>query len=412
MSAQTPSGSTPAPLDSRARRPPADWDPLSETAVADPFAAHAHLRSRCPVAFSERWGGFWALTRYEDIVAAALDTDTFISGQKTTIPDSTGPGRPPRPPLECDRPQHTQYRRVLAPYFSKERIREWEPKIRTIAVQLLEPVLAEPECDLLAEVALPMPAVVLCAMLQLPSEDWRLLKSWSLEIIDAARSEDAARHRTANDAIYGYVRTVVEDRRGAPRDPEADLITGLLDLRVNGQPLDDDEITGVIRLLLQAGHNTTTNGIGSAFMHLAAHPDAQARLRDRPELIPEAVDEILRAFSPAQLMGRSLARPVEIHGRPLEPGDKVALLWAAANRDPAVFDDPDTVDLERGGNRHVAFGYGIHRCLGADLARTEMRIAIEELLARTTAFHLVGPAPQVGWPSVGPASVPVRLRPA
>lgn len=161
-----------------AERVEADWDPLADAAMTDPFDAHTQLRSQCPVAFSDRWGGFWALTRHDDIVAAALDTDTFISGQKTTIPDSTGPGRPPRPPLECDRPEHTHYRRVLAPYFSKEHVRDWEPRIRAIADELFDAALTQAECDLLSEVALPMPAIVLCAMLQLPSEDWRLLKTW------------------------------------------------------------------------------------------------------------------------------------------------------------------------------------------------------------------------------------------
>jgi cytochrome P450 len=182
-----------------------------------------------------------------------------------------------------------------------------------------------------------------------------------------------------------------------------------LELRVDGRLLDDNEVAGIIRLLLQAGHNTTTNGIGSAFRYLAVHGDEQARLRDDPSLVPTAVDEILRAVSPAQLLARTVEREVEIRGCPLHVGDKVGLFWASANRDPAAFDDPDRIDLTRTPNRHVAFGYGIHRCIGAHLARLEMCIAVEEILARTSRFELIGDAPEAGWPNIGPRAVPVRI---
>lgn len=391
-------------------RPAADWDPLDPAAVEDPFATHAHLRDVCPVARSERWGGFWSLMRHEDVLAASLDTETFISGEKTTIPDSTGPHRPPRPPLEVDRPEHTHYRRLLAPYFSAEQARQLEPRIREIAAELIHTAIAELECDLVPTVAVPMPALVLCAVLGLPSEDWSFLKRSTAEVIEAGRAVDPERHARANDAIYAYVHSVVEARRAAQLDPGTDIITGLMELAVDGRQLDDDQVTGVVRLLLQAGHNTTTNGLGSAFRYLAAAPQEQARLREDPTLIPAAVDEILRAFSPAQMLARTVTREVEMCGRTLHPGDKVGLFWASANRDPAVFADPERVNLTRAPNRHVAFGYGIHRCLGAHLARTEMCVAVEAILARTRRFDLVGPAPEIGWPHIGPRSVPVRFQ--
>ncbi|HEX4012185.1 MAG TPA: cytochrome P450 [Solirubrobacteraceae bacterium] len=387
----------------------ADWDPLDPAAVADPFGAHADLRERCPVARSDRWGGFWGLTRYEDIVAVALDTETFISGEKTTIPDSTGPGRPPRPPLEADRPEHTHYRRLLAPYFSAQRARELEPEMRSIAAELIDAAVAAGECDLVPAVALPMPALVLCLLLGLPADDWSFLKRSTTEVIEAGRAGDVERHAHANDAMYGYVHAVVEARRAADLDPRRDLITGLLQPMGDGRRLDDDQVTGIVRLLLQAGHNTTTNGLGSAFRHLGSEVGEQDRLRANPGLIPTAVDEILRAFSPAQFLARTVTREVELHGQTLCPSDKLGLFWTAANRDPDVFADPDRVDLARAPNRHVAFGYGIHRCIGAHLARTELCVAVEELLARTTRFELVGPAPEIGWPHIGPRTVPTRL---
>ncbi|MFZ0380673.1 MAG: cytochrome P450 [Solirubrobacteraceae bacterium] len=388
----------------------ADWDPLDPVAVEDPFGVHARLREGCPVARSERWGGFWSLMRHEDVIAAALDTETFISGEKTTIPDSTGPDRPPRPPLEVDRPEHTHYRRLLAPYFSAEQARRLEPRIREIAAQLIDAAIAAQECDLVPTVAVPMPALVLCALLGLPSEDWSFLKRWTTEVIEAGRAGEPERHARANDAIYSYVHGVVEGRRAVRLDPRVDIITGLLELEVDGRRLDDDRVTGVVRLLLQAGHNTTTNGLGSAFRYLGSVFDQQARLREDPVLIPAAVDELLRAFSPAQMLARTVTRDVEVCGQTLRRGEKVGLFWAAANRDPDVFPDPERIDLTRSPNRHVAFGYGIHRCLGAHLARTEICIAVEEILARTTRFELAGPAPEIGWPHIGPRSVPVRFR--
>lgn len=156
------------------------------------------------------------------------------------------------------------------------------------------------------------------------------------------------------------------------------------------------------------GHNTTVNGLASAFRYLGAQPREQARLRDDPSLIPAAVDEILRAFSLAQMLGRTVGREVQVGGRTLLPGDRVGVFWASANRDPDAFPDPERIDLTRAPNRHVAFGYGIHRSLGAHLARTEMYVAVEEILARTIRFELVGAAPEIGWPRIGPRSVPVR----
>ena len=265
--------------------------------------------------------------------------------EKTTIPDSTGPQRPPRPPLEVDRPEHTPYRRLLAPYFSAEQARQLEPRIREIAAELIHTAIAERECDLVPTVAVPMPALVLCAVLGLPSEDWSFLKRSTAEVIEAGRAVDPERHARANDALYSYVHSVVEARRAAQLDPGTDIITGLMELVVDGRQLDDDQVTGVVRLLLQAGHNTTTNGLGSAFRYLAAAPQEQARLREDPTRIPAAVDEILRAFSPAQMLARTVTREVQMGGRTLRPGDKVGLFWASANRDPEVFADPERVNL-------------------------------------------------------------------
>jgi cytochrome P450 len=391
-------------------RCPVDWDPLSPATVADPFATFSDLRTECPVAHSDRWGGFWALTRHDDIVAAALDTDVFISGKKATIPDSAGADRPPRPPLESDRPQHTEYRRLLAPYFTPGRAEQSREQIRAIAVDLIESAIELGDCDLVPVVALPLPALVLCSFLALPSDDWTRLKQWTAAVIDAARAGDQETHAAANEALYGYVRSVVEDRRAQPHEPAVDPITGLLELEINGRLLDDDEVTGVVRLLLQAGHNTTTNGIGSAYRYLASHPGDQARLRADPGLIPTAVDELLRAFSPAQLLARTLTRDVELHGKTMHAGEKVALFWASANRDSTIFEDPETIDLGRKPNRHVAFGHGIHRCIGAHIARLEICIAIEKLLERTSSVELIGDAPEIGWPHIGPSAVPVRIQ--
>jgi len=387
---------------------PSDWDPLDPIAVADPIAEHARLRLQCPVAHSDQWGGFWALSKYDDIVRATEDTDTFRS-YKSNIPPSTGANDPPRAPLEIDPPDHDGYRKLLNPYFAPRIIRAFEPEIRRIAGELLDDVIAAGETDVVPALAFPMPVRVLCAFLGLPDEDAIQIKTWANDVIAAAIGGDKEGHARANASIYAYNEEQVALRRANPRDPDTDLMTGLLVGHIDGHPLGDAEVAGILRLLLAAGHGTTTNAIGSTVRYLAENPDDQRTLRDEPALVPNAIEEILRMWSPSRALGRLARRDSEYGGREIASGDRVALLWASANRDADAFENPDTVDIHRRPNPHIAFGHGIHTCLGSPLARAELRIVVEELFARTSSVAIAGDVSTANWPHIGPTRLPVRF---
>jgi cytochrome P450 len=386
-----------------------DWDPLSLDVEPDPTGAHARLRRECPVAYSDRFGGFWTLTRYDDVVAVARDVDTYRSSEKTTIPDSA-PGRPPRPPLESDPPEHSDYRRVLNPYFLPRRMRALEPAIRRLADELLDGIVGRGPVDFVTHFSNPYPVSVLCAFLGLPQEHWAQIKAWANDVLRAGRAEDRPAQLEANRKFYAYVEAVVEQRAAGRRDPRDDVISGLLSAHVNGSSLSHDGVAGVIRLLLQAGHGTTTNGLGSAVRYLAEDPQLQAQIRQNPGMVPLFVEEVLRMWTPARLLARTASRDTNIHGRTIRKGEKIALMWSAANRDASVFDDSDGFHIRRP-NRHVAFGYGIHTCLGGPLARTELRVAVERILARTSSIASAGPAEMAPWPHIGPRTLPLELLP-
>jgi cytochrome P450 len=385
-----------------------DWDPLAPDAVVDPIAAHARLRREAPVAYSDRWNGFWAFATYDDVVAATRDPATF-SSHKASVPPSTGPNDPPRAPLEIDPPRHDAYRRLLNPYFSPRHIAAVEPMVRRIAVELIDDVVAAGELDVVPALTFPMPVKVLCAFLGIPDEDSTQIKTWANDVIDAARSGDKVAHRKANDAIYSYIETIVADRRANRQDPQFDLISRLVQGFVDERRLTDAEIAGILRVILAAGHGTTTNAIGSLLRHLAEHPEDQERLRANRAEIPLAIEEILRVWAPSRALGRKVLRDVEVRGRTIHAGESVALIWSSANRDADVFERPDEVVIGRRPNKHLTFGHGIHTCLGAPLARMELRVVAEEILDRTSFIESAGAPHMANWPHIGPDSLPLRF---
>jgi len=390
--------------------PTPDWAPLAPENNGDPTRINAQLREKCPVAWSDEFGGFYTLSRYADVTTAALDTATFCSAQKTTIPHSTDPGRPPRAPIEIDPPMHGYYREMLNRFFIPSRIRLLEPVIRRAARDGLGACVASGETDMVANFTFAMPSQVQCIFLGISVEDAISVKNMAYKVGAAAVAGDPVAHKEANDRIYQYVDTVIEARSKTPYDPD-DVISALLHEMIGERQLTHDEIAGVLRLFLQAGHIPTTNALGSIIRHLAATPKDQRRLREEPAMIPQAIEEILRFWTPARLLGRTTTRDVEVAGRLIPKGAKVGLNWSSANRDAETFEDPDTVNFDRKPNRHIAFGYGIHRCVGAPLAREQLRIAVEELLSLTEDFVLGGEPQNSTWNHIGPSKLPIRLTP-
>ena len=385
-----------------------DWDP----AASDPLLEQARMRRECPVGWTSRLGsGAWAVTRYEDVVAAARDTVTFSNRNEPRL------GPVPSPPIEVDRPEHTVYRRLLAPYFDQRRIAAMETVVRELCAHLLQPVLddgAAAPVDVAERFTYPFPARVLCELLRIPPSDYTRLKRWSDEVFnaDVLRDNDPARKAAANEQLRGYGRRLVSERRAMRLDPAEDLVTGLVSGEVDGQPLDPERIVALVRLLLSAGHNSTTSSLGIVFLHLARDPQAQRMLRERPALIPAAVMEFLRHESPVMATPRTVARDAEFGGRRLRAGEQVFLVWSSANRDDGHYAEPERCRFDRDPDDTMVFGRGIHFCLGRPLALLELRVATEELLARSGWIEVAGDVERTSWERYGVSRLPLRVTPA
>lgn len=383
-----------------------DWDPLDPETLRDPHATFAHLRDQCPVAYSGRWNGFWALTKYDDIVSVSADARTFINSVQNVVP-AVGFGK--RIPLHSDPPEHTFYRRALIPPFDEANILELEPIIRCHAVRLLEPIIRRGSGDIVRDFTYSLPVLVLCAFLGMPEEVAPEIKERSERYANALHTTDYAALQAESEGLYTYARNLVAERKAHPLDPKRDFTSALLATRIQGQPIADEVIVGGVRQMLVAGHLTLTLSIASAVKHLAEHPELQKLLRSEPARIPDAIEEFLRLYPPNRAFARTPSRDVEIRGRQIKKDEPVAMLWISGNRDADTYADPDEFDLDRCPNPHLSFGHGTHKCLGAPLARLEMRVALEELLGRTKNIALDGAVTWADWPEYGPTALPVRL---
>jgi cytochrome P450 len=386
----------------------ADWVPETGKSVEHRAAVYADLRQRCPIPRADDgWGGseFWALMRYDDIAAAVAQPEAFANAASVRLGIR-------RVPLESDPPEHGQIRRLLMPLFAPRAMAEREPMTRAIAVECLEALLGEGGGDAVKLVTRPFPTQVLLTWLGQPREDWARVKAWA----DASRPQrvrDAAHGqaiKTAEAALWDYAWAMVRDRQALPRDPASDPVTAMLNGQVDGAPIGEEMAVGMVRLAVAAGHDSTTQAVGICIRYLATHPDAQAMLRADPSRLRMAIEEILRVETPIVAMPRTVKQPVDLAGHHFEPGQRVMLYWASANRDPAAFEAPDECQLDRFPNRHMVFGSGIHLCAGAPLARLELRVVLEELLARTTAFGMAGEPTIQDMHQYGFTSLPVWVK--
>ncbi len=385
-----------------------DYDVLDTDYVADPYPVWDDLREQCPIAHTERWGGSWLPTRYSDVQRFAQDHHGFSSSDVgvLTFTDEERPPPPveiPLPPIDADQPDHTWTRRLMLPWFSHSRVAEYEPFTRELCNRLIDDFIDNGSADAAGDYARQIPVRVISLVLGVPDEMADTFTGWVQDFLEFAHEE--ARATRGRDAMVLYLLEQLEYRRQNPGD---DLISALLHTEVEGKPVDDLVIMGMAALTLIAGVDTTWSGIGSAMLHLATHPQDAKRLIDEPEIMPLAIEELLRAYSPVT-MARIATDDVEVAGCPIKAGDKVLMNFPGANRDPEVFEDPEQVILDRAQNRHVAFGAGIHRCAGSNLARMEMRVAVEVWLERIPEFRLADDA-EVTWAGGqvrGPRQVPV-----
>jgi cytochrome P450 len=383
-----------------------DFDVLDESYVSNPFPRWDELRQVCPIARTDRRGRAWLPTTYADVTAMARDIDHFSSANTSVIDSVDEPETPiltyGLPPITSDPPLHTWTRRLLLPWFSHARVESYEPMTRSLCGSLIDAHLDGGRADAAADYAQQIPVRVIGAILGIPEDLAETFTGWVRDTLEFADDPDRVQRGMFGIGYYLWDR--INERRDLDGD---DLLTYLLHTEVAGGSVDDMIVLGMAILTMIAGIDTTWSAIGSSLWHLATHDRDRERLVADPALMDTAVEELLRAYSPVT-MARVVTADVEFHGCPLKQGDKLLLNFPAANRDPAVFDRADEVVLDRQENRHVAFGSGIHRCAGSNLARMELRVALEEWLARVPVFHLAEGA-DVQWAG-GQVRGPRRLQ--
>jgi cytochrome P450 len=370
------------------------FNPMAPEFVEDPYPTYRRLREEDPVHQSPL--GFWVLTRYEDVVSSLRDPRmvkepiaAFVAARFGLPAPPTGMGLSM---LDRDPPDHTRLRGLVSKAFTPRVIEQLRPHIQGIVTRLLDKVEGEPGMDLIEQFAYPLPVIVICEMLGVPVADHERFKGWGLDIargLDAillpADSPVAERSMHARHALAAYFRELIAERRAAPRD---DMLSGLIAAEEAGDKLSEDELLATCILLLVAGHETTVNLIGNGTLALLRHPEQRKRLQEDPGLITTAVEELLRFDGPVQRTARIPSEDVTFGGKTIGKGEMVMPFIGAADRDPRQFPDPDRLDLGRTDNRHIAFGWGIHFCIGAPLARVEGQIAINTLLKRQPKLAL------------------------
>jgi cytochrome P450 len=401
---------------------PFEPKPLGDGYFQDPLSVFARMRAESPVTsvITPEGQRAWLITRYEDVRRALADPRLSKDWRKLRAP-----GFVPDPSvgflmahmLNADPPDHTRLRRLVQKAFTPGRVAGLRPRIEAITASLLDAMAATREADpagdgvidLITEFAFPLPMTVICELLGIPDGDREEFKTWSQVILSSTATFDE--YRAAGGAMYGYFTRLLADKRAAPAD---DLLSALITARDSGDSLDEPELLAMIFLLLVAGHETTVNLIATGTLALLTHPPELSRLRADPSLLPGAVEELLRYANPLNhATDRYAPEPLEVGGVLIPAGEPVLVVTSSANRDPARFPDPDRLDLGRDASGHVAFGHGIHYCVGAPLARLEGEIAFGALLSRFPGLSLAVDPAALRWrPSSlihGLETLPVRL---
>ena len=375
----------------------------------DAHAMFKDLRGRCPVAHSSDFEGFWLLTKYDDVIRALADYENFSTADQNVVPRVATSGR--RPPLHLDPPDHTPYRRAITPLFYPDRMAFWEPVVRGIVARLIAPLVERGECDICVDFSYRLPIFVLAEFFHIPAEQAEKIRDIGADFNRALQVRDNAMLEKTSLFLYDVARDIIALRKEQPLDPGIDPTSAMLAARDDeGNPLPEAMILGTIRQLLVVGIIAPTTFTGSMAVHLARHPEHFAMLKDDPALIPDALEELLRLYTPYRGFARTARQDIEIGGRLIKKNEPIAMAFTSANRDADAFEDPDTFRLDRSGDkRHMAFGRGPHQCAGAPLARLMLRITLEELISRTNGWAITGPTPMTTWPEYGPLSVPVKF---
>lgn len=374
-------------------------------ALDDIFSTYKTLREQCPVGRSSKYDGFWYLTKSDDIFTAEQDPHTYSVAPSMMLPAMSNDV--PLIPIDIDPPDHGDYRKLLLPLFTPKATARLEEGMRQTARDLAAEVATHEVVDISATFARPMPTIIFSRLAGFPEKDWPKFDRWVDDII-YERTVDPDRAAMASQDVMDYFDALLRER-AAGTDGHAgadDLVGTLLNVEMKGRKLTHDELISYCYLLFLAGLDTTAWAIRSSLWFLAQHPTEQNTLRDNPDMIPTAAEEFLRTLSPVQAMARTCKADVEVGGEHIKAGERVVLVFGAGNRDPEVYDDPDQIIIDRENNRHLAFGGGIHRCLGSNLGRRELIVALEEFLKVVPCFSLASPDEQ--WHGVGPLTLRIE----
>jgi cytochrome P450 len=378
---ESPNSTTVAPV--------IDYDHRDEESQVDPWPKWERMRrSGAPVAYTQAYGGFYVLPSYHEVTDAVRDATTFSSAlNQTTIPMMPVP---PLPPIHTDPPEQRQWRELINSFFSPARVAEYEPWMREIIDEIIDPLLAHQEIDVPHDIGLPVTRRVILRLLGILEEP-EDLNEWVDDIVFAI----GERAEKANALFMGYLAEEIGRRR---QTPGGDIISALFErkLRDEDRYITDDEMLKLIMLLLAAALETTSSAISATVMYLLEHPDTADQLEGDPEIWPHAMDEFVRWVSPAPCMARTARYDTEIGGCPIPAGSRVMLLYGSANHDDQEFANPDEVVLDRHPNRHLGFGMGPHRCLGSHLAKAQMALTIKKLLPELDKWQ-VGDRSKIAW---------------
>jgi cytochrome P450 len=350
---------------------------------ADPAELFDQMLDRAPVVHSDRHGGFWVVSDYEDMKYILQNPQIFTSEKSVRVP--AGEETPPLPPIEIDPPRHAKFRTMLAPAFSPRSINALEPRIRALTNDLIDQFEIKGRCEFIEDLAAPLPTGIFTQIMGLPIEDAEIFYRWKNVINHESRTDDdpGAAARATGEAI-AYLKEILDARRTDPKD---DIATELVQAQLDGEPIEEEEMLRMAFLLFLGGLDTVTSALSFSFAHLVQNPQHRDRLVADPAIIPSAVEEFLRRDA-IIVIGRVANEDVEIGGFPIKAGDRILLNSIAANRDWRQFPEPDEVQLDREPNRHVSFGMGPHRCVGSHLARLELRIVLEEFHRRIPNYRL------------------------
>lgn len=373
-----------------------DFDPMSPEFIQDPHGVLHKLRDEAPIARSDRWGGFWAVTKRSDVVAIAKNHKQFVNSVTHIVPG--GMAGKTRPLMHADQPEHTDFREAMLPVFNGPLGERIAPEIRAYAEELVAQLVASGKGDLERDYAGPLMAYTLTRFYGMENVDPRDLDRWLYQYFTGGQKREQGEVSEAHASMMKVVVDLVEDRKVNPRDPETDLTTALLQARPHGRPLDEEKLLGAVRQPFVIVWLATSHSVGNMLTRLVEDTELQDKLRRNPELIAQSLEEFLRLDMPQLGFARTSAGDFEYKGKQFKDKEPIALVFPAANRDPEVFENPDEFRIGRSPNPHLTFGAGLHACPGKTIARAVVLAAMESVIMGTGDLRLNTEIEREHWP--------------